>query len=200
VSASGISEETRRFLREKTDRFLEACSGVCEASYRHGSKSALLFTMYAHLNHGRPIPKWAQAAFIRAYLSCPKSWDEVFGCPVEKGKSAGAKWRKQKNTLPVVLAIRSLHAKGKAINEDLFSEAANGLSLSAADVRRLYYSDEGKMCQQLSAIAERLNLDTSEATNFDAIFHSFIAEDPPAVKRIKQLIAEKKTSHESGKD
>ena len=86
MTAKSISEETRCLLREQTDKLLEAFYGVFEASYRHGNKSALLTTMYAHLHHGRPIPKWAQAAFIKAYLSYPASWDDVFGRPVEKGK------------------------------------------------------------------------------------------------------------------
>jgi hypothetical protein len=41
--------------------------------------------MSQYLGLGKPIPQWAQKAFLEACYYQPKCWDDVFGRPTGKG-------------------------------------------------------------------------------------------------------------------
>jgi hypothetical protein len=88
--------------------------------------------------------------------------------------------------------------EGRRINEDLFSRLAEELDLSAATVKRLYYSEDREICEGVEGIAETFNLKTSEPANFEIIFPLFLAKDTRVKKRIIQLA--KRGSQKFGKD
>jgi hypothetical protein len=48
---------------------------------RGGDRTLLLKVMEMYLASGRLPPKWTREAFLEAYYSRPKSWDDVFGNP-----------------------------------------------------------------------------------------------------------------------
>jgi len=65
-----------------------------EREYRRGGdKRALIRTIVTCSQFNVKLPAWARKAIVEAYLSIPKSWDDVFGRPIAKGK----------NSVPIVM-------------------------------------------------------------------------------------------------
>jgi hypothetical protein len=82
ITEDGLSKEK---LREAADIILEESSRLAEQNFRKGDKGQLLATMSQYLGLGKPIPQWAQKAFLEACYYQPKCWDDVFGRPTGKG-------------------------------------------------------------------------------------------------------------------
>src|SRR6516162_4361108 len=60
------------------------------------------------------LPAWAREAIVKAHLSIPESWDDVFGRPVEvaKGKSVAAERRRRRIGVAVIRWVKELNSKG----------------------------------------------------------------------------------------
>jgi hypothetical protein len=90
------------------------------------------------------LPAWAQEAIVEAYISLPKSWDDVFGRPVDvdKGKSVGAKRRRRRIGVAVIRRVRELNAQDEPIGPALFRKVGKEFAASGSIVRDIYYDEE----------------------------------------------------------
>ena len=90
-----------------------------------------------------PVPKWAQEALINAVARAEsfeiKSWDEVFGRPLEKGKQLAAKRRKSRLTKPIFERVRERHEAGEPIAKKLFESVGREFAVSSTVASEIYY-------------------------------------------------------------
>src|SRR5262249_29881355 len=77
-----------------------------------------------------------------AYLSRPKSWDDVFGRPLAKGKSHEAERRRWRIGMAVIGRVKELHSQGEPIDPALFEKVGKELNVSGGTARRYYYDEE----------------------------------------------------------
>jgi hypothetical protein len=110
-----------------------------EQDFLAGDKSALLGTVATCLQLGIPVPDWARNALWEVYNNRPKSWDQAFGPPIPKGKSATATYRDRSLQSKIVLDIG--HSE-RPIDQELFDEIGKRYNVSGAMAKRLYYSQE----------------------------------------------------------
>jgi hypothetical protein len=119
----------------------EEYSRRCEAAYRAGSKQALIRIIVFSALCKRPIPNWAadllQVIDVFAVGGEFKSWDEVFGKPPSKHSAFQRhKWMLRGKVQAMVFGA---HAKGRAIDDDLFEEIGLELGIGGrSEVKRLY--------------------------------------------------------------
>src|SRR4029079_17474003 len=84
-----------------------------EAAFKKGDKAALLRALNMCLAVKMEVPEWACMAFLDAFHSHPKTWDDVFGRPLQKGAQP-AKLRKYKSLgPPLVSYARELMTLGE---------------------------------------------------------------------------------------
>jgi hypothetical protein len=88
------------------------------------------------------LPAWARKAIVEAYISLPKSWDDVFGRPVAKGRNVRAQRRRQKIAMHVIRRVRELHAQGESIGPALFRKVGKEFGVSAGTVRDINYDKD----------------------------------------------------------
>jgi hypothetical protein len=111
--------------------------------YRGGDKRALIWTIVTCSQFNVKLPAWARKAIVEAYLSPPKSWDDVFGRPLPKGKSKKAQQRRQRIAMHVIPRVKKLHAQGEPIDIALFDKVAGEFRASGGTVRNIYYDNVG---------------------------------------------------------
>jgi hypothetical protein len=122
---------------------------MLKRSFEAGDKSKLLWTIYACLDLGRPIPKWTRAAFLEAYEAAERfeirSWDKVFGQPVPKSMHLETE-RRNAELRPLILwRVEALKAKAWKVNNDLFNQVAQDLKItSGALAREIYYANRSR--------------------------------------------------------
>ena len=91
-----------------------------------------------------PIPEWAQKTLIKAVARANtyqiKSWDEVFGRPLEKGKQLIAERRKLELMEPIFEPVRECHEAGQSITKDLFEFIGEEFGLSGTVASEIYYA------------------------------------------------------------
>jgi len=68
-----------------------------------------------------------------------KSWDDVFGRPLEKGKRLKTERRNMEIASPIERRISDLHKAGKAIDKSLFAEVGKEFGVSGTIASELYY-------------------------------------------------------------
>jgi hypothetical protein len=94
------------------------------------------------------LPAWAREAIVEAYLSIPKSWDDVFGRPVAvaKGKSVEAERRRRRIGTAVIRRVRELNSqrepKREPIGPALFRKVGKEFGVSGGIVSKIYYDEE----------------------------------------------------------
>jgi hypothetical protein len=132
--------------------------------YNHGHKRRLLEIIGMCLMHRVPPPEDAREEFLRVCQSMPDSWDDVFGPPVPKGKSAKAARRRAANRPQVIKVVGRLRKQGTKFPA-VFDEAAESpelreFKLSGSTVREMYYSVFGKeMRKKLPAVLAARSLE-----------------------------------------
>jgi len=120
---------------------------AARASYDSGDKLALLRAVSLCAQHSLVMPDWLAVQFLARYRKVTRvrvgSWDEAFGRPFKKGTHISqARLRLEKRFL-VHNRIRTLHADGRSINEDLFDEVATELGVSRTVCKELWAEAQG---------------------------------------------------------
>ena len=120
-----------------------------EREYRRGGdKRALIRTIVTCSRFNVKLPAWAREAIVEAYLSIPKSWDDVFGRPVAvaKGKSVEAERRRRRIGTAVIRRVRELNSqrepKREPIGPALFRKVGKEFGVSGGIVSKIYYDEE----------------------------------------------------------
>jgi hypothetical protein len=68
-----------------------------------------------------------------------KSWDEVFGRPLKKGKQQTVERKKRLLGYPVLMRVWERHAAGEAISKPLFEAVGRELGVSGTVAAEIYY-------------------------------------------------------------
>jgi hypothetical protein len=129
-------------LRSDVAVMLEEGLLKLEAAFKKGDKAALLRTINMCLAVKMEVPKWACVAFLDAFHSHPRTWDDVFGPPVQKGAQQ-AKLRKYKSLgPPLVSYARDLMAQGEPCDERLMEPVGKKFNVSGSTARRIFDATE----------------------------------------------------------
>jgi hypothetical protein len=120
--------------------------------YEQGDKAELLFWLEWCIENHHPIPAWVERAFRSACAAARKhkikSWDEVFGRPLKKGKRLATARRNREITGQIVDRVLERHEAGKPIDKELFDAVGKDLlagdgkkhSVSGTVAAEIYYS------------------------------------------------------------
>ena len=111
--------------------------------HRGGEKQALIRTIALCSKFNVKLPAWVRQAIFEAWLSPPKSWDDVFGRPVAKGKNVKAQRRRQRIAMQVIARVRELHAQGEPIDIGLFDKVGEKIGVRGGTARDIYYDNVG---------------------------------------------------------
>jgi hypothetical protein len=117
--------------------FAEHEQGAREA-FDQGNKDALLhFISFCFLQR-RDVPEWAQEKFRDAVARAKdfeiKSWDEVFGRPLEKGAHLDARRRKHRVLAEVWKSVNKRRRAGDSLNKELYEAVGKELGVGGATV------------------------------------------------------------------
>ena len=115
-----------------------------QREYCGGEKRALIRTIVTCSRFNVKLPAWVREAIVEAYISLPKSWDDVFGRPVEvaKGKSAAAERRRRRIGVAVIGRVRELNSHGEPIGPALFRKVGKEFGASGGTVSNIYYDKQ----------------------------------------------------------
>ena len=143
MTAKRLADLPSEQLHEQAVNALMVLCRFWEIRYRHGDKAALLNAIGTSFMASVEPPLWARVEFVKILGSTPDSWDDVFGPPVEKGKSAKAARRERESGPKVITAVNRARERGTKFPE-AFDEAAQSpelreYRLSGAKVREIYY-------------------------------------------------------------
>jgi hypothetical protein len=121
------------------ERFLEKGRELYEA----GDKSEILYCLNWCIMNRDPIPDWLARALKAAYTAASaheiKSWDEVFGKPLKKGKQLATERHKAKVAWSLFWRVEELHGAGKSIDKDLFATVGKEFGVGGTVAAELYY-------------------------------------------------------------
>jgi hypothetical protein len=111
---------------------------------RGGEKQALIRTIVTCSQFNVKLPAWARKAIVEAYISLPKSWDDVFGRPVAvaKGKSVEAERRRRRIGVAVIRRVKELNSQDEPIGSALFRKVGKEFGVSGGIVSKIYYDEE----------------------------------------------------------
>jgi hypothetical protein len=118
-----------------------------EREYRRGGeKQALIRTIATCSQFNVKLPAWAREAVVEAYISLPKSWDDVFGRPVvvDKGKSVEAERRRRRIGVAVIRRVKELNSQREPIGPALFRKVGKEFGASGGIISKIYYDKELK--------------------------------------------------------
>jgi hypothetical protein len=107
---------------------------MCRRDFEAGHREVLLATIYACLEFRRPMPEWLQVAFRDAYEAAQqfkiRSWDDVFGRPVPKGKHLATESRNLWLRHYVIGRVKALKAADPTtpIDKNLFEKIGRELT------------------------------------------------------------------------
>jgi hypothetical protein len=111
-----------------------------------GDKGALLRLICECFRTGRAVPQWAQEKFQNAIDKVgrleTKSWDEVFGRPLKKGKQMEAARRRAKLSTKIWNRVRELNAAGEPISKPLFAKIGKEFGVSATIADDMYFEQK----------------------------------------------------------
>ncbi len=111
--------------------------------YEGGDKATLPYSLNYCMMNNLPIPPWLATAFAQAchrvHMYEVKSWDDVFGRPLKKGKRLATERRNMKMAGPLFDMVQERHKAGAAINKGLFNEVGAEFGVSGTVASDLYY-------------------------------------------------------------
>jgi len=112
--------------------------------YEGGDNAALPQCLNHCMTFNVPIPEWAATAFCAAYDKIHqyevKSWDDVLGRALAKGKRLATEQRNVKIWVPLFREIVRRHRSGAAISKELFSEVGRKFGVSGTIASDIYYA------------------------------------------------------------
>lgn len=164
---------------------------------RGGDRTLLLKVMEMYFASGMLPPKWAREAFLGAYYSYPKSWDDVFGKPPRRDTPEQAKIKEQ--VVDVAREVRRLHAEGHPIDDGLFEKVAENLGMPAGTVKNCrYYGKYGEFRKKLEAgaAATREREQVREREGDDAMVAYLIAATKRDLAEVRARFPKKRTTEE----
>jgi hypothetical protein len=111
--------------------------------YEQGDKTQLIPMLYYYIETGEPVPFWLGQEFRRAYGAAwrheVKSWDDVFGPPLKKGKRPATERRNKMIAWQIIFRVQELHKAGKAIDKSLFDFVGKEFGIGGTTASDLYY-------------------------------------------------------------
>jgi hypothetical protein len=121
--------------------------------YEQGDKAELLYCLHFCIINQVAIPPWLRTAFSDArYASIAykiKSWDEVFGKPLKKGKRLATERRKMEIIGLLNKRIRDRHEAGEPL-ETLFREVGKDFGVGSTVAKELYYEMENDLAHTMN--------------------------------------------------
>jgi hypothetical protein len=111
--------------------------------YAQGKKSELLYWLHYCVMNNREIPAWIKEGLFKALEAAHsykiRSWNEVFGPPVPKGRRLKTARRNQEIAFNVFGRVQALHKAGQPIGEILFEEVGKEFGIKKTLASQLYY-------------------------------------------------------------
>jgi hypothetical protein len=108
-----------------------------------GDSTVLLRYMYACFTEGFAVPPWVQENFRVAmdkfHSREIKSWDEVFGRPLPKGKQLATERRKLRLSGPIYERVYRRRMAGEPVTKALFDEVGKEVGVSGTVAAEIYY-------------------------------------------------------------
>jgi hypothetical protein len=90
-----------------------------------------------------PVPAWAQKALIEAIARANslevKSWDEVFGCLLEKGRHLRVERRNLALHRQIFERVRERRKAGESITRGLFESVGREFGVKRTEAEKIYY-------------------------------------------------------------
>jgi hypothetical protein len=170
MSALKMSPADRALFKEANRRAFEDL----ERDYSAGKKQALIEAIALGAFMDVALPTWAREAIIEAcFESRPQSWDDVFGRPLAKGKSAKAARRRRSKEMAVIGRVKELNSQRKPklpIGAALFRKVGKEFGVSGGIVSKIYYDKQaaGRFeIRKLEAEVKALGPDADEDTVAD---------------------------------
>jgi hypothetical protein len=104
----------------------------------------LLFAVLLCAAHGIPPPGWlrekAKLAFYRWFMTDEiKSWNKIFGGPINKGKHVQTERRKKEIANALFNRIEDRRDAGEKISKGLFEAAGKEFGVSTTIAQEIYY-------------------------------------------------------------
>jgi hypothetical protein len=125
-----------RKVRRKLNNSLARLMASYEKKFADGDKKALAFAIYMSLDRA---PKWVKDEWSKALFNGEyRSWDELLGSPIEKGKNFERHKQDIRLREPVWMHIRGLRRTRKSL-EGCFAEAAEKFGITAKKAKEYYY-------------------------------------------------------------
>jgi hypothetical protein len=110
----------------------ESIRTILHDEFKRGDNAALLRALVICAQHHWPIPEWAGMALEKAYRLAEqgaiKSWDQIFGSPLPKGRQQRGLQTKSRR-FEVWCRIEDLQNEGNAIDNDLFERVGKELGI-----------------------------------------------------------------------
>jgi hypothetical protein len=127
--------------------------------YAQGKKSELLYWLHYCVMNDREIPAWIKEGLFKALEAAHsykiRSWNEVFGPPVPKGRRLKNARRNQEIAFNVFDRVQALHKAGQPIDENLFEEVGKEFGIKKTLASQLYY-ECGEEIREMIAEEEAL--------------------------------------------
>jgi hypothetical protein len=110
--------------------------------YEQGDKAEILYCLSFCIRNRVPTPEWLRQAFGTAYHAAVmrniKSWDEVFGKPLKKGKHL-TKAKRDLMKGPIIASrVREQARAGKPIDKELYNDVGKDCGSNGTDAEQLY--------------------------------------------------------------
>ena len=111
--------------------------------YESGDSFSLMLALRKCANHDLPMPAWLSRSYIAAFDKVlgyrARSWDEVFGSPIPKGKHLSTLRTERTNGLGIYQRCRELIESRHSINPALFEKVGKEFGVSKTVAEDLYY-------------------------------------------------------------
>jgi hypothetical protein len=121
--------------------------------YEQGHKRALLYWLDYCLTNNVQVPPWIKQglsnALDAAFLYRIKSWDEVFGELLPKGKRIATERRNREIFWDLFSRVRDLHAAGASIDEELFEKVGKEFGVGKTVASEIYYETGRAFIEEL---------------------------------------------------
>jgi hypothetical protein len=125
----------------------------CKELFEKGDRSQILSCLDHCLMDDLPIPDWLARAFVAACDDVRtykvKSWDDVFGRPLPKGRHLEDARRNYAIAFPLWRRVRALHNTGEPIDKGLFEKVGAEFDIGGTTASELYY----ELCRELTDVA-----------------------------------------------
>jgi hypothetical protein len=141
-----ISEPYRTFFAElenRSNEFAAEFDHDMRRRFDSGDSTVLLQYIYVCFNERVAVPPWVQekfrAAIDKFHRREIKSWDEVFGRPLLKGKQLATEQRKLRLAGPIYQRVYERHMAGEPVTKALFDEVGKEVGVSGTVAAEIYY-------------------------------------------------------------